>query len=431
VQRREHQVAGQRRLDCDLRRLGVADLADHHDVRVGPQQGAQAGGEAEPGLGVHLHLLDPVELVLDRVLDRHDRAVRRVQLGQARVERRRLARPGRTGHENRAVRARDRGLEAALVGLVHPEPVQVHQDLARVEDAHDDRLAAHSGKRRHAQIDVVPVHREADAPVLRHALLGDVELGHDLHPRDQPRDEVARHRGGVEDDAVDAEAHPHVVPARLEVDVGDPATHGVGDHGVDELHDWGFVGRLAELDHLCLELLVPDLADRALQRPELVEQRVDMLRRGDGAPHLIPGGHRDVVKGEQVGGVGGRHEQRALGEEGDRDGAVAARLLPVDHGRSALVHVEDVEIDIVEPVALGQRLCELARIHDAGVDQRLAERDACPAAVVHDRLHHLALGEAELDDHVADASLDPRPLGGRSQPRDREGTSRGSLSFHT
>ena len=34
----------------DLRRLAVADLADHDDVRVGAQHRAQAGGEGQAGL---------------------------------------------------------------------------------------------------------------------------------------------------------------------------------------------------------------------------------------------------------------------------------------------------------------------------------------------------------------------------------------------
>ena len=47
VQRREHEVAGERRLDGDLRRLAVADLADHDDVGVGAHHRAQAGGERQ------------------------------------------------------------------------------------------------------------------------------------------------------------------------------------------------------------------------------------------------------------------------------------------------------------------------------------------------------------------------------------------------
>src|SRR3712207_8480990 len=49
-------------------RLPVADLAHQHDVRVGPQDRAQGGGEGEPGLVLHLHLVDVGQPVLDGVL---------------------------------------------------------------------------------------------------------------------------------------------------------------------------------------------------------------------------------------------------------------------------------------------------------------------------------------------------------------------------
>jgi hypothetical protein len=45
VQRGQHQVAGERGLDRDLRGLVVADLADHDHVRVLPQDRAQGLGE--------------------------------------------------------------------------------------------------------------------------------------------------------------------------------------------------------------------------------------------------------------------------------------------------------------------------------------------------------------------------------------------------
>ena len=89
VQRGQHHVAGQRGLDRDPRRLGVADLADHHDVGVGAQDRAQAAGEVEPRLAVDVHLVDAGDPVLDRVLDRDDLLLDLVQLGQRRVEGRR------------------------------------------------------------------------------------------------------------------------------------------------------------------------------------------------------------------------------------------------------------------------------------------------------------------------------------------------------
>jgi hypothetical protein len=49
-------VAGERGLDRDSGRLGVADLTEHHHVRVLPQQRPQGGAERHPDLVVYLHL---------------------------------------------------------------------------------------------------------------------------------------------------------------------------------------------------------------------------------------------------------------------------------------------------------------------------------------------------------------------------------------
>ena len=49
VQRGEDEVAGERALDGDLRRLAVADLADHDDVGVGAHHRPQPVGEGQAG----------------------------------------------------------------------------------------------------------------------------------------------------------------------------------------------------------------------------------------------------------------------------------------------------------------------------------------------------------------------------------------------
>ena len=60
----------------------VADLADHDDVRILPQDRAQHAGERQADLRLHLDLVDAGQLVLDRVLDGEDLARDRVQLEQ-------------------------------------------------------------------------------------------------------------------------------------------------------------------------------------------------------------------------------------------------------------------------------------------------------------------------------------------------------------
>src|SRR5262249_31166519 len=78
VQRAKDQMSGLSGLEGDPRRLRVADLAHQNDVRVLAEDRAQAGGERDPGADVDLDLVDPLEQVLDRVLDGDDVLHRRL-----------------------------------------------------------------------------------------------------------------------------------------------------------------------------------------------------------------------------------------------------------------------------------------------------------------------------------------------------------------
>ena len=51
-----------------------------------------------------------------------------------------------------------------------------------------DRLAVDARQRDDAEVDVAALDRQPDAAVLRQALLGDVEVGHDLDARDDAGD---------------------------------------------------------------------------------------------------------------------------------------------------------------------------------------------------------------------------------------------------
>src|SRR6266566_3962660 len=86
VQGREHQVTCERRLDRDRARLEVADLAHHDDVRVLAQERLQRRRERHPYLVADQHLIDAHQVVLDRVLGRHDVHVDGVDPRQRRVQ---------------------------------------------------------------------------------------------------------------------------------------------------------------------------------------------------------------------------------------------------------------------------------------------------------------------------------------------------------
>ena len=82
VQRAEHQVAGQRRLNRDLGGFQVADFADQDRIGVLPQDRAQATGKGHTDVIIDRNLDDAVDVVLDRVFGGNQLVRDLVQLGQ-------------------------------------------------------------------------------------------------------------------------------------------------------------------------------------------------------------------------------------------------------------------------------------------------------------------------------------------------------------
>ncbi len=83
VQRRQHEVTGERGLHGDARGLDVADLADEDHVGVLTEDRLEPAGEGDVGGLVDLDLVDGGQDVLDRILDRHHVALRRVERRRA------------------------------------------------------------------------------------------------------------------------------------------------------------------------------------------------------------------------------------------------------------------------------------------------------------------------------------------------------------
>src|SRR5205807_6870111 len=192
----------------------------HHDhVGVGTHHRSQPGGEGEPGPGVDLDLGHPLEVVLDGVLDGDDVLLGRVDHAQGGVQGRRLTGPGRTGDEQGPVGLVEGVREAPVLGVGHPQLVELHDHRLLVQDSDDHRLTVDAGQGHDTEVDLVAVDGHAHATVLGNPALGDVELGHDLDAGDGARGHAPRHGRDVVQDAVDAEAHPQVASVGGEVEV--------------------------------------------------------------------------------------------------------------------------------------------------------------------------------------------------------------------
>ena len=95
-------------------------------------------------------------------------------------------------------------------------------------------------------------------------------------------------------------------------------------------------------------------------------------------------------------------QQRVLVDVADRDRLVAARHRHREERRGAHVHLVDGEVDVVEPVALGDRARELLGADLALLEQQRLRRAAGDAGLLDRRLGDLSGGVAELDQDVGD-----------------------------
>ena len=268
-----------------------------------------------------------------------------VQLAEGGVERRRLAGAGRAGDDHDAVGLVDELAERAQVVLAQAQLVQVEADVAAVEHAHDDALAEHRRQHADAEVDRLVVDVQLDAAVLRHAALGDVQVGHDLDARADGGGDVRRRRHHLVEDAVDAVAHLELVLERLEVDVRGLVLDRLQEHEVDQLADGVGVG--GALDRVQVERLaavgqvleggvvlqvVEDVGD-ALGGGVVVllDELVELLGVGQHRVHVVALEVPQVVECAEV--LVGRHRdgQLLIGlVEGDREDLVGRRDLGGD-----------------------------------------------------------------------------------------------------
>ncbi|MND88662.1 hypothetical protein D3C80_806930 [compost metagenome] len=125
---------------------------------------------------------------------------------------------------------------------VHTQPVQRHPGLILVQNPQHHPLARPRRQGRDAHVQRLAAQRQGNAPVLRLALLGDVEPRHDLDARHQQGRDARVQAQGFAQDAVDAQPHDQGALIRLQVDVRRARAHGLGDDAVDHADDRGVVG---------------------------------------------------------------------------------------------------------------------------------------------------------------------------------------------
>src|SRR5258708_2537598 len=244
----EYQVAGQRGLDGNLRGFRVADFADHDLVRVVTQNRAQAAGKGQAFFFIDGNLRDSANLVLERVLNGDDLVFVALDFVQRRIQRGGLAAARRSGDQHHAVGFSNVVTEAAQVLIVKTDYVQnqVAKLLAHgffIEHAQHGVFTVNGGHDGNAEVDQPVVVLDAEAAVLGHATLGNVEFAHDLDAGDDGRVMFLGHRRhGLLQHAVNAVLDLDGLALRFYVDVTGAFLQRGENGGVHQTNDRTGVG---------------------------------------------------------------------------------------------------------------------------------------------------------------------------------------------
>ena len=240
-------MAGEARLDGDLRGFEIANFADHHHIRILSQDRAQAARKAHLDLHVDLRLGNAVDQVLDRILHRHDVAAAVVQARERGVQRGGLARAGWSGDEENPVRPMDDAVEPGRGLRIHADLFEFEAPRLFVEQAQYHTLAVAAGNGRDADVYRAVSHFQRNAPVLRQALLCDVELRHDLDARDDQRPDGHRRLHDFAHHAIHPQADGKPLLEGLDVNVRRALNDRLTEQRVDEPDDGRIVGAFEQV----------------------------------------------------------------------------------------------------------------------------------------------------------------------------------------
>ena len=194
-----------------------------------------------------LNLVDAFELVFDGLFDGDDLVRVGIDFGQGRIQRGGFTRTGGAGDQHNAVGTCEQ-LVKALQGIcLKAHGLEAVAHAVAVEYPHDHTLAMHGGDGGNAQIQLAAFDTGFDAPVLRQAALGNVQVRHEF---DAGVDRCAQlrvdHFFGA-NHAVNPVAHMQAVVKGFEVNVRGPHVDDAADDLGDQADHRRFAGEVFQV----------------------------------------------------------------------------------------------------------------------------------------------------------------------------------------
>src|SRR5208283_5814344 len=262
-------MAGEGRLYGYLGCFKVSCFSYHNDVRVLPYNVPERVRKIQAYLRLDLYLVDSLELVFYRIFNSNDLFVRGVDLVQGAVKCCGLAAPGRSGHQDYAVRLGDQLLKSVKRFREETETLKVDDNTLFVKDPHHHAFTVQHRYGGYAQVDFFFSDFKPYAAVLRQSPLGNIQLCRELYSRCDGCLQPFGYRLYIMKYAVDAVPDFQFILKRFDVYIAGPVFNGPYNHHVDQFDYRRLGGEVFKMTDVLLIIfeelksaLVADLLDK-------------------------------------------------------------------------------------------------------------------------------------------------------------------------
>jgi hypothetical protein len=171
---REHEMSGHRGLHRDRSRLEIADFTDHDDVWILTEESLETCRVEIVFLLVDFTLYDSRKLVLDRIFESYDFAIRSIEGREEGVESRRLTRSCRSCDEDSTIFFLHTLLDLALTRPHESEFIDRWYGFGRVEYTAYGVFTIAYGECRYSDIDTITTISDTIFSILGN--FGDIEF---------------------------------------------------------------------------------------------------------------------------------------------------------------------------------------------------------------------------------------------------------------
>ena len=243
MERREHPMAGQRRLQRKCCRGLITRLTNDEDFGIQAQDMAQYGFKCHADFLLHLDLLDAWQYIFYRVVHRDDICLRHGKLCQRCVKRRRFAGPHGARKNRDPRRTMEQGAQTRLLVFEKSKLLHTSRPFAVQQETQDHHLSLDRRHRRDAHIHLPRVPVKMETAILRLTRLAGIHFRTHFHARQKNSSDLPRQRLlPFLKKPVHTDTDAHVAPSHgLDMDIACMQGDGLREDIRNELRDGSVV----------------------------------------------------------------------------------------------------------------------------------------------------------------------------------------------